>query len=182
MTRAFLGGPIDYRPLSEVVEYRLRLSERLEAEGFELVDQYSGALGEVADVEFGPDTDLDAVRSVIDDLPDEPYVEAIRHAIDEHSLLEVVQSPELVPQEMPEETVEALVARDLELVETADVMLAYLPRPSCGTMTELLHAHEQGLPVVVLTESPPTFVRYYADEVAADEDEAIATLGEYASR
>jgi len=180
MTRVFLGGPIDYRPLSEVVEYRLRLSDRLEQEGFELVDQYSGALQDVADIEFGPDTDLDKVRSVIEEMPDEPYVDAVNHAIDQHSLIEVVQSPELVPQEMPEETVEALVRRDLELVETAEVMLAYLPQPSCGTMTELLHAQESGLPVVVITDSPPTFVRHYADEVVEDEDEAMAALADYA--
>ncbi|PSP80497.1 hypothetical protein BRC81_02065 [Halobacteriales archaeon QS_1_68_20] len=180
MSRIFVAGPIDYRPLNEVVDYRLRLADLVREEGHSLVDQYSGALERVADIDFGGGpVDLDEIRDVIASLPDEPYVEALRHAIDEHSLLAVVQSPGLVPEEMPPEIVEALVHRDLELVEEADAVLAYLPRPSCGTTAEIVHAHDLGLPIVVVSEEPPTFIRYYADEVLTDEADAIAALEDY---
>lgn len=177
MTRVFLAGPIDYRPIDEVIEYRFRLSDELDDAGFELVDQYSGVLQQVTQIDF-ENPDLGEIRRTIEELPDEPYVTALRHAIDEHSLIEVMGDPGLVPQEMRPETVEALVHHDLELVASADALLAYLPQPSCGTTVELLEAHDRGMPSVVITESPPTFVRYYADRVVPDADAAMDALAE----
>ena len=177
MTRVFLAGPIDYQPITDVIEYRLGLGDQLESAGYELVDQYSGALEEVVSLDFS-NPDLDEIRAVIADLPDEPYVDALNHAIDQHSLLAVIQSPGLIPTEMPDDTVERLVHRDLELVETADVFVAYLPEPSCGTTVELLAADDAGMPTVVISEEPPTFVKYYADSVVPDAEAAIDRLDE----
>lgn len=174
MTDVFVAGPIDFQDLQTVVDYRLRIRDLLRERGFTPVDQYSEALEQLEAVDFADDDPLAAID--IEQLPDEPYLEAVSAAVAETSVETVVESPSVVPRHTPDATVEALVERDLELVESADAFLAYLPDPSCGTMAELLHARENDLRTVVVSDPAPHFVRYYADEVHPTVEDAVESL------
>lgn len=176
MTDVFVAGPIDFQDLDAVVEYRLRIRDRLRERGFTPVDQYSEALEQLAAVDFDGDDPLAAVD--VEALPDEPYLDAVSAAVAETSVETVVESPSVVPRHTPDSVVESLVERDLELVESADAFLAYLPDPSCGTMAELLHARRNGLRTVVVSDPAPHFVRYYADRTCATVDAAVESLAD----
>lgn len=171
--QVFIAGPIDFHDLDDLVEYRLQATELVEEAGHEPVDQYSGALELVRKLDS---PDVAELAQNLDSLPDEPYVELVQHAMAETSIPAVIEDPDLVPEHATADLVEAVVKRDFELVETTDGVLAYLPTPSCGTMAEIVHAKQAGLPVVVVSEQPPLFVQYFADAVRPDFESGIETL------
>lgn len=175
MCRVFVAGPIDFHDLSDLVAYRLSFRDGLADAGFTPVDQYSAALDRIE----GATDDRDALAETLqnlDELPDEPYVRAVGHAILERSISEVLSSPEVVPAVAPESVVADIVERDLELLRSCDAMLAYFPTPSCGTTVELLHAVEHDVPTHVVSESPSMFVQHYADECHETFDAALDRL------
>ncbi|QIO21432.1 hypothetical protein [Haloarcula sp. JP-L23] len=173
MTEVFLAGPIDFQDVETIVDYRLTIRDRLREAGFEPVDQYSAALELVAETD-----DVAEIGERLDELPDEPYLDAVSHAVAATSFEDVLADPSLVPEHTPPEVVADIVERDLSLVADSDAFLAYLPDPSCGTMAELLHAVRCDHPTVVVSETPPHFVQYYADATCPTVEEAIETLSE----
>lgn len=177
MTKIFVGGPIDFQDLSEVAAYRLRISRALTSRGYQPIDQYTDAIEQFGDI-LTDQTGVERAMAQLDSLPNEPYVRAVKYAVEETSIEEVLASPALVPELIPDDLVAAIVERDLELVEDADGMLAYLPQPSCGTMVEMFHANDHDHPVVVVSEQPPMFVRYVADQTTDDLDNALDALEE----
>ncbi len=46
--------------------------------------------------------------------------------------------------------VEASIFQDLKIVENVDVVVAYVPEYSCGTMAEVVHAYHHGIPVLII--------------------------------
>ncbi|EMA15976.1 hypothetical protein [Haloarcula amylolytica] len=175
MTRVFIAGPIDFRDLSELVEYRLSFKHQLEDADFTPVDQYSGALEKFSDVtEDG--TVLEDILNNLGSLPDEPYVHAVGHAIGETSIEEILSNPDRVPELAPGSVIADIVERDLELLQSCDALLAYFPSPSCGTTVELLHAVDHDIRALVVSDSPPMFVQHYADECYETLQPAVAEL------
>lgn len=174
MDDVFLAGPIDFQDLNKIIEYRVRFSDRLRSAGFEPVDQYADAFRLLSsdDYEFN----ANALMENIEDLPDEPYVRAVEHAVAATSLESVLNSPDLVPKHAPADVIAAVVERDLELVEGSDAFLAYLPQPSCGTTVELMHAVDNQIPTFIVSPSPPMFIQHFADQVVPDFDEAKSSL------
>lgn len=163
MTRVFVAGPIDFQDVDDVIDYRLALRQRLQDRGLTPVDQYSELLDlfvdlDASDGEIG--TSLAAAT-----VPDEPFVDAVGHAIEATSMEAVLADPGIVPRHTPEDVIEEMVTRDLSLLEGCSGVLAYLPEPSCGTMVEILRARRESIPVVVVSERPSHYVQYYADEV-----------------
>lgn len=175
MTRVFVAGPIDFHDISELVEYRLSFRDELADAGFTPVDQYSGALDRIEGATDEGEAIADALKN-LGELPDEPYVHAVGHAIAATSMEEVLSNPEKVPEIAPESVIGDIVERDLELLRTCDAMIAYFPTPSCGTTVELLHAVEHDIPALVVSESPSMFVQHYADECHDTFDGALDSL------
>lgn len=177
MTSVFVAGPIDFHDLSDLVEYRLRFRDALADAGFTPVDQYSGALDRIEGGSNESETLADVLRNV-DDLPNEPYVDAISHAVAETSVEEVLSDPGKVPEIATDSIIEDIVERDLELLRSCDAMVAYFPTPSCGTTVELLHAVEHDVPALVVSESPSMFIQHYSDECYDTFDAALNHLVE----
>lgn len=177
MTKVFIAGPIDFHAFNELADYRRRLSDRLQQRGFTPIDQYSAALSLLPD-DLGAIEDVDLQAIVDEVLSDgkEPYIRAVEHAITQTSFEQVLASPELVPRYTPDDILRDIVGRDLELVSSAHAVLAYLPEPSCGSMVEIVHAIQQDIPVVVQSDQPSLFVRYFADSVHDDIDEALDAI------
>lgn len=46
--------------------------------------------------------------------------------------------------------VEASIFQDLKIVENVDVVVAYVPEYSCGTMAEVVYAYLKGVPVLLI--------------------------------
>ncbi|OAQ52786.1 hypothetical protein HTG_10690 [Natrinema mahii] len=179
MTDVFVAGPIDFRDVDTIVDYRVRIYTLLDKHGFSPVDQYVDVFEQLATVNSDRTNPLQALD--FEKLQSEPFLDAITAAIEDTSATAVLESPEIVPEHTPDSIVSSIVERDLELVEQADVFLAYLPEPSCGTMAELLHARRHGIPTVVVSEPAPHFVQYYADEIHPTIDDAVATLDAFDS-
>lgn len=182
MTRVFLAGPIDFQDISDLITYRRPFRRVLEENGYRPVEQYSALFDRFAEIDTDNEDDVKAVLSDLESLPGEPYVEAIRHAIDVTSVVEVVESPELIPYYTPTDIISAIVTRDLELVRSCAAFLAYLPQPSCGTTVELMHARDHGLPTVVVSENPPLFIQQFADRIDEDIENAVDSLGSLVNR
>lgn len=174
MTTVFVAGPIDFQDLEAIVDYRLRIHTLLADRGFTPIDQYSDAFEQLATVDLERTNPIQAIDR--NELRDEPYLKAIENAIENSSAENVFASPEDIPRHTPDAIVDSIVERDLELVERADIFLAYLPEPSCGTMAELLHATDHGIQTIVVSDPAPHFVRYYADEIHPTIDDAVASL------
>lgn len=175
MTDVFVAGPIDFHDLSDLVEYRLSFRDALADAGFTPVDQYSGALDRIEGATDESEAVAEALAN-LDDLPDEPYVRAVGHAIAATSLEEVLENPDVVPEAAPESVIADVVERDLELLRSCDAMVAYFPTPSCGTTVELLHAVEHDVPALVVSESPSMFIQHYANECHDDFEGALESL------
>lgn len=165
MADVFIAGPVDFCDLDSLIEYRLDIRNRLQQWDHNPVNQYSELLATLPELEMDDEIDPLVVMEKSPELPSEPYLEAIRHAIAATSLETVIESPEIVARHTPDEVVADLVDRDLSLLAGSDAVLAYLPRPSCGTMTELVHADDVGVPSVLVSERPPHYARHYATEV-----------------
>jgi nucleoside 2-deoxyribosyltransferase len=178
MTDVFVAGPIDFAEIEDVVEYRLSLRDSLEAAGYTPVDQYSESLRIISEIDFDAEDVVDAVTERLDEFPDEPYLHAVQYAIAETSVQEVVAAPNVVPEYTPESIVSDIVERDLSLLRSCDGIVAYFPRPSCGTMAEMIHANECDVPSVAIGDPAPHYVQYYADDVVETVDEAVQTLEE----
>ncbi len=174
MTDVFVAGPIDFKNFETILAYRTRIYSLLAEHGCTPIDQYSDAFEQLASADLGQANPLETIE--LDELPDEPYLDAISAAIAASSVEAVFGSPDIVPAHTPEAVVTEIVERDLELVEQADVFLAYLQEPSCGTMVELLHATDHDIPTIAISDPPPHFVRYYADRIYPTIDDAIAEL------
>jgi len=170
MTRIFVAGPIDFQRPADVVDYRLDIGERLRESGFTPVDQYTELLQLLADIEF----ERQAVTELLSegDLPDEPFLDAIYNAVAATSVERVLDDPGIVPDHTPEDVVRDIVNRDFDILGRSEALLAYLPRPSCGTMAEIIRANELDPPVVV-AERPPHYVQYYADAVVDSIEEGV---------
>lgn len=176
MADVFIAGPVDFCDLDTLIEYRLDIRNQLRQCGHNPVDQYSELLSILLDLGMDDEIDTQIVMEKVTELPSEPYLEAIQHAIAATSLETVIESPEIVAHHTPDEVIADLVDRDLSLLADSDAVLAYLPRPSCGTMTELVHADDVGIHSVLVSEQPPHYARHYANEVCdsfADGVEAI---------
>lgn len=179
MTDVFVAGPVDFQAFEDLAAYRTRLADGLRERGLTPVDQYSDALALLPEDPQALDhDDASAIASELLSIATEPYLRAFEHAVRETSVEAVLAEPELVPRHTPADVLEDIVERDLELVSTCDAVLAYLPEPSCGTTVEMLHATRRGIPVVVQSERPPLFVRYVADCVHSDLDEALDAVSE----
>lgn len=175
MTKVFVAGPIDFHDLSDLVEYRLSFRDQLADAGFTPVDQYSGALDHIEGATDEGTAVADALQN-LGDLPDEPYVHAVGHAIAATSMEEILSNPGRVPEIAPESVIADIVERDLELLRSCDAMVAYFPTPSCGTTVELLHAVEHDIPALVVSESPSMFIQHYADECHDTFEQALDSL------
>lgn len=176
MSRVFTAGPIDFEGVDSLISYRYELHESLRNLGHTPVDQYTELLQNVAptgtsETSLPGDVDVSA-------LPDEPFAAIVQRAIDETSLETVLETPEVVPRHASDEQIEALVDRDMELLRSCAGLVAYLPRPSCGTMVEIVRASDDGLPVVVISESPPHYVQHFADGVEATIEAGIERIDE----
>ena len=174
--RVFVAGPIDFQDIDELIDYRLRVRDRLQDEGHVPVDQYSEILETVGEMRGDEEPDAAMIQTAMESIPNEPFLRAAQHAIAETSLEEVMESPDILPEHTPESVIDDLVERDLSLLDGSNALLAFLPEPSCGTMAELIHAHDNGIPTIVISERPPHYVQHYADRVEDDLEQALETL------
>lgn len=165
MSRIFTAGPIDFEGIDSLIEYRTRMHSSLRERGHEPVDQYTEFLETIQENDITNAMDLSSTSLDLKEISDEPFIEVIGHALAATSFQDILESPESVPSHTPDRLLDDLVERDLELLRSCDGLLAYLPRPSCGTMVEILRASEEGLPVVLVSESPPHYPRRFADVV-----------------
>lgn len=176
MSRIFTAGPIDFEGIDSLIEYRSGMHESLRRAGHEPVDQYTEFLRTVSNEGVTTTEELAATDLAPADLPDEPFAEIVGHAVAATSLRAVLESPELIPKHAPEALLDDLVDRDMELLRSCDGLVAYLPRPSCGTMVEIVRAYERDLPIVVVSESPPHYPQRFADEVEPTLDAGIERI------
>lgn len=176
MADVFVAGPIDFEDLNTLIEYRLDIRNQLQHCGHNPVDQYSELLSVLSEMKIEDGIDPHIAMKKASELPSEPYIEAIQYAIAATSLETVVESPEIVTHHTPDDVIADLVDRDLSLLTDSDAMLAYLPRPSCGTMTELIHANDVGIHSVLVSKQPPHYARHYAGEVHSSFEEGIKAI------
>lgn len=178
MADVFVAGPVDFCDLDTLIEYRLDIRNRLQQCGHNPVDQYSELLLFLSDSGMNNEIDTQVITEKFTKLPSEPYLEAIQHAIAATSLETVIESPEIVTHHTPDEVIADLVDRDLSLLASSDAVLAYLPQPSCGTMTELIHANDVGVYSVLVSKQPPHYARHYANEVCDSFSEGIESINQ----
>ncbi|MGQ3722928.1 hypothetical protein [Natrialba aegyptia] len=176
MNDVFLAGPIDFQDISDLADYRLRMKRAVENAGFSAIDQYSEALDIITDSDGV--INIEEVAKNIHRLPDEPYLEAVHEASMATSMNQVLADPSIIPEYTSENVIDSIVERDLELLSESDLLLAYLPQPSCGTAIEIFWAHKYNIPSVVISTSPPHFVQYFTNHICRGLNESIRILEE----
>lgn len=175
--KIFLAGPIDTHEIDFVHDYRIRYVEKLEKAGFEVVEPYTQTLKKLKSLGMSPQDIITNIKNVGTELRrlDDPYLKAILRFLEHSDIRDLKDFPDTVTKK----EAEAIVNRDLELLKGADVVVAYLPKPSFGTAVEITKASDLGKRILVFNEgeSPiPIFARHYADGVFKSFDEMLSAL------
>lgn len=176
--KVFLAGPVDTQDLDFIHSYRTRYGRLLAEVGFEVVDPYAQTIEKIVGLELRSPRDLFLkVKDLAEEIKrlDDPYLNAVVR------FLLNTKNPDLsvFPDEVNEADLTSIVERDLNLMSTADMVVAYLPKPSFGTAVEVIKARELGKKVFIFNEGEmpiPIFARYYATSVFKNSVDMLKSL------
>ena len=111
------------------------------------------------------------------------WIEILRRACAPHGLEVVSWLPDdLTEATRHDQDPREVVNRDLELIRDCDVLVAMLDFPSMGCACEMLYAHQNDVPVVVMTSSKTVADHYWIRALAAIVDYSIESYERCAER
>lgn len=94
-----------------------------------------------------------------------------------------INDPLILVESLMEITPTQIVEKDIELIDKSDLFVAYIEKPTFGTVMEIVYAYSNGKPIFVinpnLTLNREIWLRYHTTKLFDSIDECFGYINEH---